>query len=87
MPTATPRTLDELRAITDPAERARAVQGYVDRGTKAMREAAEIRRQAVAELLESNDRHDWNRPSVVAQACGVSVSTVKAVRSTLSSKQ
>lgn len=83
MTTTPAENAEDLRAIKDPAERALAVQAYVDRTNTKLREATEIRRQAIAELLEIDDRRDWNRPGEIAKACGVSVSTVKAVRATL----
>lgn len=78
-----PRNTDEIKAVKDPAERARAVAGYLARLDEKRSEATDLRRQAIADLLQANNRHDWNRPAVIAKACEVSVSTVKAVRASL----
>jgi hypothetical protein len=42
-------TPDEIRRIADPAQRARAAQGFIDRGTAALGEVREIRDAAVLE--------------------------------------
>lgn len=72
-----PKTLDELRAISDPGARARAVRGYVERAQQKIVEANALRREAIAAVIE---REGGSRPSAVAKECDVSVSTVKAVR-------
>lgn len=70
-----PRNLAELKAIPDPAERARAALLYIDRADSRKRDALAVRDEAIRILLESNG------PTATAKLCGVSVSTVKLVRS------
>lgn len=73
--TEAPKTLAELKAIPDPAERARAAKLYVEqRVEKARRDALTVRDEAIRILLESNG------PTATAKLCDVSVSTVKLVR-------
>ena len=75
----TPKTLAELRAIPDPAERARAARLYIERTETAKRDALTVRDDAIRLLLESNG------PTATARMCGVSVSTVKLVRNQIRS--
>ena len=73
--TDAPRSLDQLKAIPDPAERARATKAYIEeRVEKARRDAIAIRDEAIRILLKSNG------VTATANLCGVSVSTVKLVR-------
>lgn len=73
-----PRNLDELRAIEDPIERARAVAGYITSAENKIAEARQLRRDAIAVLLEAPERAA--APTALAREIGVSVSTVKNVR-------
>lgn len=71
----TPKTLADVTAIRDPAERARAAKLYIEeRVEKARRDALAVRDEAIRLVLESNG------PTATAKLCGVSVSTVKLVR-------
>lgn len=72
--TDAPRTLDQLKAIPDPAERARQAKAYVQRAEKAISDALVVRNEAIVLVLESNG------VTATANLCGVSVSTVKLVR-------
>lgn len=72
--TEAPKTLAELKAIPDPAERARAARLYIDRVDTAKRDALAVRDDAIRMVLGSNG------PTAAARLCGVSVSTVKLVR-------
>ena len=72
--TEAPKTLAQLKAIHDPAERARAARGYIDRADMAKREAIAVRDEAIRLLLESNG------PTATARLCRVSLSLVKLVR-------
>jgi phage-related tail fiber protein len=85
--TTSPRTLDDLYAIKDPTERALAATAYLERIEKATRAAHAARLDAIRELLEANGRRDWHRPAVIAKAVGMSVSTVKVVRSAIESER
>lgn len=73
--TEAPKTLAALKAIADPAERARAARLYIERADAAKRDALAIRDAAIRTLLESNG------PTATARLCEVSLSTVKLVRS------
>jgi HJR/Mrr/RecB family endonuclease len=73
--TEAPRNLAELKAISDPAERARATKLYLDkRVEQARREAIAVRDEAIREVLKSNG------PTATARLCDVSLSLVKLVR-------
>lgn len=72
--TETPRTLDALKAIADPAEQARAAKLYLERVAEAKRGAEEVRREAIRKVLEDHG------VSATAELCGVSVSLVKLAR-------
>lgn len=72
--TDAPRTLDQLKAIPDPAERARAAKAYIQRAEKAIRDALVVRNEAILLVLGSNGA------TATAGLCDVSVSTVKLVR-------
>jgi hypothetical protein len=72
--TEAPRNLDQLKAIADPAERARAAKAYVQRAEKAISDALAVRNEAILLVLGSNG------VTATANLCGVSVSTVKLVR-------
>lgn len=72
--TEAPKTLVELKAIRDPAERARAAKLYIERAEAAKRDAIAVRDEAIRLLLKSNG------PTATAQLCGVSLSLVKLVR-------
>lgn len=72
--TDAPRTLEQLKAIEDPAERARAVKLYIARVEEFKREAQAVRTEAIRLVLESNGVTE------TAKLCDVSVSTVKLVR-------
>lgn len=72
--TEAPKTLAELKAIPDPAQRARAARLYIERADSAKRDAQAIRDDAIRLLLKSNG------PTAVAKLCGVSLSLVKLVR-------
>lgn len=69
----TPRNLDELRAINDPAQRALAAAAYIVEREDAIRKAREIRDAAIKEFAEDHSI------AATARACAVSVSTVKVV--------
>lgn len=73
--TEAPKTLAELKAIPDPAERARAARLYIERTETAKRDALTVRDDAIRLLLESTG------PTATARMCEVSLSTVKLVRS------
>ena len=70
--------MDELRAVADPVERARAVAGYIDTAERKIAEARQVRRDAIAELLRQPGRAE--APTALAREVGVSVSTVKNIR-------
>jgi len=72
--TEAPKTLAELKAIPDPAERARAARHYIERADRAKRDAQAVRDEAIRTLLESNG------PTATARLCEVSLSLVKLVR-------
>ena len=74
----TPRTLDELRLISDPAERARAVGPYIENAEQKIADARQVRRDAIAELLKAPE--NAKAPTALAREVGVSVSTVKNIR-------
>jgi hypothetical protein len=69
-----PRTLDDLRRVTDPVARAKAARSYVDQRNAAITEALKIRDAAIRELLRTEG------PSSVARRCDVSLSTVKLAK-------
>ena len=73
-PVTAPRTLDELGAITDPAERALAAKAYIEQRQDAVRIARDIRDEAVRTYAQTHSR------SQTAAACGVSVTGVKQVK-------
>lgn len=66
-----PRTLDDLRAVADPALRARAARAYIKQREKAIDEAILIRDAALRELLTNTG------PAEVVRRTGWSLSTVK----------
>jgi hypothetical protein len=72
--TEAPRTLEQLKAIEDPAERARSVKLYIERVDKAKRDAQAVRTEAIRLVLKSNG------VTATAKLCDVSVSLVKLVR-------
>lgn len=72
--TGAPKTLAELKAITDPAERSRAAKLYIGRVEQFKRDAEAVRRDAIRAVLESNG------VTATAELCGVSVSLVKLAR-------
>jgi hypothetical protein len=67
-----PRTLDDLRAIPDPALRARAARAYIEQRQQAIEYAVDIRNAALRELLAAD-----NGPAAVVRMSGWSLSTVK----------
>ena len=69
-----PKTLAALKAIPDPAERARAAKLYLAHVEQYKRDAEAVRHEAIREVLESHG------PSVTAELCDVSVSLVKLAR-------
>ncbi len=69
----TPRNLDELRAVTDPAAQALAAKSYIEQREQAIKDARRIRDAAIRRLLETRGVTD------TARTCGVSVSLVKAL--------
>lgn len=69
-----PGTLDELRAIRDPAARALAAKAYIERREQAIRDARAIRDDAIRRYSETHSL------SQTAAACGVSVTVVKQVK-------
>lgn len=69
-----PRTLDELRAIKDPAARVRAADQYIAMGEEKVREARRIRDNDLRALAEKHG------PAQAARLSGRSLSTVKLAR-------
>lgn len=69
-----PRTLDDLRKVSDPAARTKAAKAYVDQRREAITQALVIRDTAIRELLKQYG------PAEVARLCEVSLSTVKLAR-------
>jgi AraC-like DNA-binding protein len=69
----TPRNLDELRAVKDPARRAQDAAAYIVEREKAIKAARQIRDAAIVEYAKEHSI------SQTAKACGVSESTVKVV--------
>jgi len=69
-----PANLNELRAVRDPAARARAARAYVKARQDAIATALGIRDDAIRALLQDHG------PSEVARLCDVSLSTVKIAR-------
>ena len=74
MTTEPPRTLGDLRRISDPIARALAARAYVDQREVAISQALWIRDEAIRELCKHYG------PSDVARRCKVSLSTVKLAR-------
>lgn len=72
--TEAPKTLAALKAIPDPAERARAARLYIERADSAKRDAQAVRDDAIRTLLKTNG------PTTTARLCDVSLSLVKLVR-------
>lgn len=72
--TEAPKTLELLKEIRDPAERARAAKLYIERADSRKRDAIAVRDEAIRLLLKSNG------PTATAKLCGVSLSLVKVVR-------
>ena len=72
----TPRTLDELKAVKDPTARALAAKAYLEQGEEKLSQARRVRDLAIQEVLKDRDL----TAAQVAAACGVSVSTVKALK-------
>lgn len=66
-----PRTLDDLRAVADPALRARAARAYIRQRETAIAEAIRIRDAAFRELLANMG------PAEVVRRTEWSLSTVK----------
>lgn len=60
-------TPDKVRAVAEPADRARAAQREIDKSQRAVAELAHIRAEAVAELRAAGMSH-----AGVAKALGVS---------------
>lgn len=69
-----PRNLEELRAVSDPAERAIAAKAYIEAREEAISEARQIRDEAIRAYAKTHSI------SETAAACGVSPATVKVVR-------
>lgn len=69
-----PRSLDELRAVRDPAKQAHAAAAYIAEREEAILTARRIRDAAVRAYAVDHSL------SETAQACGVSVSLVKIVK-------
>lgn len=69
-----PGSLDELKSIKDPAERALAAKAYIERREQAIREARAIRDEAIRAY---GDTHSLSQ---TASACGVSITVVKQVK-------
>ena len=70
----TPRNLDELRSVRDPAERALAAKAYIAQREDAITAARRIRDDAIRVYSEAHSI------SETAAACGVSPATVKVVK-------
>lgn len=70
----TPRKLDELRAVADPASRAVAAKDYIEAREQAIREARAIRDDAIRVYARNHSI------SETAEACGVSPATVKVIK-------
>jgi hypothetical protein len=70
----TPNNLQELRAVPDPATRAKAAAAYIEARETAIKEARQIRDDAIREYSEAHSLAE------TAAACGVSIATVKVVR-------
>jgi hypothetical protein len=70
----TPRNLQELRAIREPAARALAAKAYIEQREEAIKDARRIRDEAVLEYSETHSL------SETAAACGISIGTVKVIR-------
>ncbi len=68
----TPKTLDELKAITDPLHRAAGAVAYIDRLSRFRADAISIRDHALRETTAG--------PTEAARIAGVSISTVKLAR-------
>lgn len=69
-----PANLDELRAIPDPTQRAKAAQDYITAREAALAEARRVRDEAIAALLESSG------PTAVAEAVGMSLAHVRNIK-------
>jgi hypothetical protein len=70
----TPRTLDQIRAIKDPAEAGRAIKAYVERIDSKRSEALRFRDELIRRYLATHSI------SQTAAAFGVSVTTVKVAK-------
>lgn len=70
----TPRNLDELRAIREPAARAVAAKAYIEQREQAIKEARQLRDDAIRAYSETHSI------SETAVACEVSPATVKVIR-------
>jgi hypothetical protein len=68
-------SLDALRLIVDPAERARQTALFLQRGIEALTAAREVRDAAIMVMLDRGDR-----ARDIATESGVSLSHVKLVR-------
>jgi DNA invertase Pin-like site-specific DNA recombinase len=66
--------LDELRAIREPAARAVAAKAYIEQREQAIKEARQIRDDAVRAYSKTHSI------SETANMCGVSQATVKVIR-------
>ena len=67
-------TLEQLRKVREPAARALAAKDYIQSGEQKLGQARDIRDAAVQEYLKSHTVAE------TAQACGLSESTVKALK-------
>lgn len=65
--------LDDVRAITDPARRARAAKAFAEASLEASKDANVVRDQAIVELLRNHTQKQ------VAELIGMSVSLVTTV--------
>jgi hypothetical protein len=70
----TPRNLDELRSVKDPAAKVAAAHAYIQQRQEAIAQARQIRDAALRQLAAQLG------VTATARACRVSVSHVKAVR-------
>jgi hypothetical protein len=72
-PRHTPTSLDQLRAITNDADRARAVRAYVEEHLEHLRSDALLIRDDAIRSLHAHH----HRPTEIADMTGYSLSTVK----------
>lgn len=71
--TEAPGTLDQLRAIRDPAKQAQAAKAYIENGEAKLTEARRIRDEAVRALAKSHSKAE------VARIAGLSLAMVKII--------